>query len=95
MIVFQKGLYTTRMAHAKDGELFVGDRSGLRERYQKATRLAQIKWLRGGVAGVVRRDTTLAVAIAAIQLMWVGGFYLPPDLAREAISKPSARPVPR
>jgi DNA-binding NarL/FixJ family response regulator len=41
-----------------------------------------------GVAGVVRHDATLAVAIAAIQLMWVGGSYLPPDLAREAEATP-------
>ncbi len=42
-----------------------------------------------GVAGVVRHDATLAVAIAAIQLMWVGGSYLPPDLAREEETRPA------
>jgi DNA-binding NarL/FixJ family response regulator len=41
-----------------------------------------------GVAGVVRHDATLAVAIAAIQLMWVGGSYLPPDFAREDEATP-------
>lgn len=49
--------------------------------YDDATMTRAIAAL--GVAGVVRHDTTLAVAIAAIQLMWVGGSYLPPDLARE------------
>ncbi len=36
-----------------------------------------------GVAGVVRREESLAVAIAAIQLMWVGGFCLPREHSRE------------
>jgi DNA-binding NarL/FixJ family response regulator len=35
-----------------------------------------------GVVGVVRWEASLAVAIAAIQLMWVGGFCLPPETAR-------------
>jgi DNA-binding NarL/FixJ family response regulator len=45
-----------------------------------------------GVAGVVRHDATLAVAIAAIQLMWVGGFYLPPDLVRVEETAPAWPP---
>jgi DNA-binding NarL/FixJ family response regulator len=32
-----------------------------------------------GVVGVLRRDASLAVAVAAIQLMWVGGSYLPSE----------------
>lgn len=36
-----------------------------------------------GIAGLIRREASLAVAIAAIRLMWVGGYYLPPELSNE------------
>jgi DNA-binding NarL/FixJ family response regulator len=36
-----------------------------------------------GIAGVVQHEASLAVAIAAIQLMWVGGSCFPPDLSRD------------
>ncbi len=45
-----------------------------------------------GVAGIIRHDEALAVAIAAIQLMWVGGFYLPPDLALDVDGAPTWSP---
>jgi len=46
-----------------------------------------------GIAGVVQHDAGLAIAIAAIQLMWVGGFCLPPESARadEIAAAPSSR----
>jgi two-component system, NarL family, nitrate/nitrite response regulator NarL len=45
-----------------------------------------------GVVGVLRRDVSLAVAVAAIQLMWVGGSYLPSEFlcAEDSLS---ARPA--
>ena len=36
-----------------------------------------------GVVGVLTRAASLEVAMAAVQLMWVGGFYLPPELSRD------------
>ena len=36
-----------------------------------------------GIAGVVQHQASLAVAIAAIQLMWVGGSCFPPEPARD------------
>jgi DNA-binding NarL/FixJ family response regulator len=35
-----------------------------------------------GVAGVVQREASLAVAIAAIRLMWVGGYCFPAEPSR-------------
>jgi DNA-binding NarL/FixJ family response regulator len=46
-----------------------------------------------GVAGVVQHDAGLEIAIAAIQLMWVGGFCLPPEPA--GADHPAAAPAPR
>ncbi len=48
-----------------------------------------------GIAGVVQHEAGLAVAIAAIQLMWIGGFCLPPEPARadELAAAPSSSPA--
>ncbi len=45
-----------------------------------------------GIAGVVQHEAGLAIAIAAIQLMWIGGFCLPPEPARadELVAAPSS-----
>jgi two-component system, NarL family, nitrate/nitrite response regulator NarL len=45
-----------------------------------------------GVVGILRPDASLAVAVAAIQLMWVGGSYLPSEFL-SAEESASARPA--
>ena len=42
-----------------------------------------------GVAGVVQHEGSLAVAIAAIQLMWVGGSCFPPEPSRDVEYAPA------
>ncbi len=41
-----------------------------------------------GIAGVVPHEASVAIAVAAIQLMWVGGFCLPPESCRDDESAP-------